>query len=181
MTKKTDDELLQRVKKQDKKAFETLFSRYEKPLYNYVHKIAGRRDLAEEILQETFTRIWFSAHLYKSRGSAVGWIYTIARNTARNEMAKKEHRYLFESCPVDLKDDAATANLEKQFELHDMVMQALQSLTPPNRELLVLKHFQQLKFREIAEITNTPESTIKSRYKSALLTLRKVLHQLSIS
>ena len=53
MIKKTDDELLQLIKYQDKAAFETLFSRYEKPLYTYIYNITSRRELAEELLQET--------------------------------------------------------------------------------------------------------------------------------
>ncbi len=185
MATRSDDELILLIKEKDTAALNVLFNRYESSVFSYIHKFTGNKELAKELLQETFTRIWFSAPLYRDRGSASGWIFTIARNAARNEMAKKRYSFRFEDLSASKKTldisagEKPDAIVERKDARH-RIMQLLEHLKPELREVLIFKHFQQLKFREIADITKTSESTLKSRYKKAITELRTHLQLLDL-
>ncbi len=188
MTQKTDDELLELIKKKNTEAFRTLFSTYEKAVYNYILKYSGNKQLAQELLQETFTRVWFSAHLYRSSGKAKSWLYTIARNTTRSEMAKKRYAYRYEEISElqSNEDELSVSTSEgpdihmEQQDLRGKIAKAMKKLKPEWREIITLKNFQQLKFREIAEITKIAEGTLKARYLKAVSELRTLLGGLEL-
>ncbi|MDN5199799.1 sigma-70 family RNA polymerase sigma factor [Fulvivirgaceae bacterium BMA10] len=184
MIKNTDEELLALIKKKNSNAFKVLFERYESGIYNYILRYSGDRGLAQELLQETFTRVWFSAHLYApDRGKVKNWLFTIALNITRNEMVKKRYIYRYEDItmlndsknePDSSKSERPDLLLEHQ-DLKTTIAKALGNLKPELREVILLKHFQQLKFREIAEITKIAEGTIKARFRKAISELKKHL------
>lgn len=176
MMNNTDDTLLKRIKQKDKAALAELVNRFQKPVFSYLLRIVGKQELAEELVQETFTRIWFSAHLYRSQGKVKGWIFTIARNIARNEMVKKRHAY--ESIYDEGDSLPARSVLEVEVQ-HNLALEkvdlALKKLGNELQEVIVLKHQQQLTFKEMAEVTGVAESTLKSRYKKGIIELRQLM------
>lgn len=186
MEKSTDAELMDMVLRKNTRAYKTLYMRYEGRIYNFIWRYTGNRELAQDLLQETFTRVWFAAHSFdQGRGNFKGWLYTIALNIARNEMTKKRHAYHYLEVsaiasseePVAPRTDEPDIELEHA-DLQDTVAKALGQLSPLLREIVILKHYQQLKFSEIAEMTKTPEGTLKARFHRALAQLKELLEPL---
>jgi RNA polymerase sigma-70 factor (ECF subfamily) len=179
-----DRALLERVAGGDTDAFTALYRRYERPVFGVLLRLAGgRRALAEEWLQEAFTRVWLGASTHDpSRGAVRPWIYKIALNTARSELSRKRHRtphVSLDEAGLDLPDERAgekrvTARLDEARRA-EAVAHALRELPDFMREVVVLRCSRELSFAEIAEVTGAPEGTLKSRFHRAVAALREAL------
>jgi RNA polymerase sigma-70 factor (ECF subfamily) len=179
-----DGALLERVARGDADAFTVLYRRFERPIFGMLLRLAGgRRALAEEWLQEAFTRVWLGAATHDpSRGEVRPWIYKIALNTARSEMARKRFRtphVSLDETGLDVPDESAgerrvAARLDEARRA-SAVAEALERLPDFMREVIVLRCSRELSFAEIAEVTGAPEGTLKSRFHRAVATLREAL------
>jgi len=176
-----DEELVARVARGDREAFTALYRRYERPVFGVLYRLAGRRPLAEEWLQETFTRVWRAAGTHDAaRGAARTWIFTIALNTARRDLRLLSNRAAH--VPVDdpalgLRDDEAPgegqiADRLDEDRRREAVQDALAELPDFLREVVVLRCSRELSFAEIAEVTGAPLGTLKSRFHRAVAALR---------
>jgi len=184
MSSLDDRGLMERIVGGDPDAFATLYRRYERPLFNFLLRVTrNRRPLAEDLLQETFTRVWRAARTWDpGRGPARSWLYKIALNTARSELARKVHRAPHE--PLDaggreLRDAASgeerlAARIDEEHQAR-AVARALDTLPDFMKEVVVLRCQQQLSFAEIAQVTGAPEGTLKSRFHRAVVALRSRL------
>jgi RNA polymerase sigma-70 factor, ECF subfamily len=179
MEETPDDALVAEVARGDAAALRTLYLRYERPTFNLILRMAGNREMAQDLLQETFTRVWTMARTFRGdRGSFKGWLFTIALNLTRSELARKRHRvrHLADDAVENLASAADGPDvLVVRSEVGQRVAAALAQLTPLLREIVVMKVYHQLKFREIADITKTPEGTLKARFHRAVAELRKRL------
>ncbi|HPN38592.1 MAG TPA: sigma-70 family RNA polymerase sigma factor [Melioribacteraceae bacterium] len=186
MQNRTDVELIELINSRNTNALKELYSRYNLNVYNFVLRYTNNKIIAEDILQETFTRVWFASHTFNPiKGLVKTWIFTIALNITRNEMSLKRYAYNYvdiEEITVDdpenlenLRDNPI--NILENLETKDRISKALEKLNPFFKEVVLLKHFQELKFREISEMTNTPEGTLKARFHKALIMLRKILQE----
>jgi RNA polymerase sigma-70 factor (ECF subfamily) len=190
MQKKTDTQLMKLLTAKDKMALKELYRRYEMQVFNFLFRYIGHRGIAQELIQDTFTRLWFAAHTFdQKKGNFKGWLYTIALNLARSEMSKKEYTYQF-LAPDEIhnyrqvEDDPQTKGPDavlEQKEMQTFVANALRQLQPHLREVIVMKSYQHLKFKEIAQVTGTPESTLKARYHKAISELKKLLHAMEVT
>jgi RNA polymerase sigma-70 factor (ECF subfamily) len=179
-----DGALLERVARGDADAFTVLYRRFERPVFGMLLRLAGgRRALAEEWLQEAFTRVWLGAGTHDpSRGEVRPWIYKIALNTARSEMARKGYRaphVSLDEARLDLADEGAgekrvAARLDEARRA-TAVAEALNRLPDFMREVIVLRCSRELSFAEIAEVTGAPQGTLKSRFHRAVAALREAL------
>jgi len=189
MEKKSDKELMKLITECDYRAFKILFHRYERQIFNFILRYTGRREIAQDLLQETFTRVWFAAHTFDQKGGNFrGWLFKIALNITRNEMSKKQYTYQFfelselsgttsePTHPEAEQPDIKTEHLD----LKKMLFQAIGKLKPHLKEIIILKHYHQLKFREIAEMTDTPEGTLKARFHRAIAQLKALLEPLDL-
>ena len=88
----TDEELISRFQKGDIYAFEEIVHRYKDPLVNFIYNYVGNRTEAEDIVQETFLRVFKNKHLYRSIAKFSTWIYTIASNLAKTELRRRKRR-----------------------------------------------------------------------------------------
>jgi RNA polymerase sigma-70 factor (ECF subfamily) len=190
MQKKTDNQLMKLLTAKDKMALKELYRRYEMQVFNFLFRYTGRRGIARELIQDTFTRLWFAAHTFDAKkGNFKGWLYTIALNLARTEMSKKEYTYQFlapdevhnyRQVEGDPQTQGPDAVLEQK-EMQTSVVNALGQLQPHLREVIIMKNYQHLKFREIAQVTGTPGSTLKARYHKAISELKKLLHAMEVT
>ena len=184
MEKRTDIELMKLITDKNTLALKVLYRRYEIQIFNFIFRYTGSRELAQELIQDTFTRVWFAAHTFDQiKGNFKGWVYTIALNLARNEFSKKEYTYHF----LDIektderqhdRDDSQKENPEtilEQKELTHSIAKALGKLKPYLIEVIIMKNYQHMKFREIAEATDIPEGTLKARYHRAVALLKEYL------
>lgn len=174
-----DHELLTRALTGDTEAFATLYRRYARPVFNLLLRTTGERALAEELLQETFTRVWLAGRTFDpARGTFRPWLYTIALNLARSELVR--HRHARPHVPLDEQqiDPVSSAAAEDWVRRLDLSRQArtvaaaLATLPDHQREVVVLRCYQQLSFAEIAAVTGAPEGTLKARFHRAVAALR---------
>ncbi len=182
----SDEELLQAVKAGDTDSLGALVARWEQPLYRFVYRMLPRSDDARDVCQETFLRILKKSHRFRSGSRFSTWMYQIALNLCRDK-ARRSRRWGrliadTESLPERASGPLATARPEddpasstERREISAAVMRALDELPPEQREVLVLKEFEGMKFREIAEILGCPESTVKSRMYYGLSGVRNNL------
>jgi RNA polymerase sigma-70 factor (ECF subfamily) len=179
----SDLELIDRVARRDTQAFSALYGRYSRPVFGMLVRLAGRRELAEECLQEAFTRVWLAAATHDpGRGAVRAWIFRIALNTARSELARKRHRtphVSFEQAGLELADARAgepqlAAGLDQTRRARQLAA-ALERLPDFMREVVVLRCSRELSFAEIAAVTGAPEGTLKSRFHRAVAALRAAL------
>ena len=183
MAPPSDLALIDRVARGDVQAFNELYARYARPVFGVLLRLAGRRALAEEWLQEAFTRVWLAAATHDpARGAVRSWIFTIAVNTARSELGRKRHRaphVSLEESGLELADGVAgepalAAGLDDERRARALE-HALAGLPGFMREVVVLRCSRELSFAEIAEITGAPEGTLKSRFHRAVAALRAAL------
>ncbi|HVR69919.1 MAG TPA: sigma-70 family RNA polymerase sigma factor [Vicinamibacteria bacterium] len=176
----TDHTLLERVARGDKEAFTVIYRRYERPVFGVLLRLAGRRALAEEWLQEAFTRVWLAAGTHDpARGAVRPWIYAIALNTARSELSRKRNRaphLSLDQTGMDLEDASGgepplAARLDGQRRAEALAA-ALRELPEYLREVVVLRCSRELSFAEIAAVTGAPQGTLKSRFHRAVNALR---------
>ena len=182
ISKYSDEELMNMVVERNTKALKVLYDRYGSGVFNFTLRYTNNREISEDVLQETFTRVWFAAHTFRpDKGTFKAWLYTIGINLTRNEMSKKQYEYdhidFDEIRQSDIKWGRKEDNLAEKTELEDAIGKALATLNPFLKEVVILKHFQSMKFTEIAEMTNTPVGTLKARFHNALGQLKKLLEK----
>lgn len=179
----SDEALIERVSHGDRDAFAALYRRYERPVFVVLLRLGGQRALAEEWLQEAFTRVWLAAGSHDAaRGAVRPWIFAIAVNIARSELARKRNRtrhVSLDEAQLKLADTAAAeprlaARLDGQRRAGALA-EALLELPDHLREVVVLRCTRELSFAEIAEVTGCPQGTLKARFHRATQALKKLL------
>lgn len=171
---KTDLELIQDVKRGVKSAFETLVQRHEKFLMKVVVRMTRDLDAAEDIVQDTFIKAFRRLSLFEGRSSFRSWLYQIALNTTRNRFRKLNR----ETVGTDHLDIAVEGECENQMIAIDVraVIQAeVDKLPDRQKTALSLRVFEDLSFKEIADIMQCPYDTAKANYRHALLKLKQNL------
>jgi RNA polymerase sigma-70 factor, ECF subfamily len=179
----SDDTLVTRVSQGERDAFAQLYRRYERPVFGVLLRLGGQRALAEEWLQEAFTRVWLAAGSHDAaRGAVRPWIFAIAVNTARSELARKRHRtphVSLDAGGLELPDARAgeprlSARLDADRRA-DALAEAVRELPDHLREVVVLRCARELSFAEIAVVTGCPQGTLKSRFHRATAALKELL------
>ena len=188
------DTLIQRAKQGDQNAQGKLVQLWYKRIYNFSFKFFLDHDLAMEVTQKTFISMCRAIAGLQDVVRFKSWLYKIAVNYCREEVRKKKATRAVpidevwnreaESSPVWESSARRQDNPERRLqhaELSDILHQALLELNPDQREIVIMKEYEGLKFREIAEVLNISENTVKSRMYYGLDTLRKILERKNIS
>jgi len=167
-----DASLLLLVHKGDELAMASLFDRYSKVVYSVALRVLRDPASAEDVLQEIFMQIWRSPDGFiATRGSLGGWLAVVSRNRSIDALRRRR--------PTEQVDEMllpSSYNLAAEAERDSMMERArsvIQKLPPEQRKTLEMAFFDGLTHSEIAEMTGDPLGTVKTRIRSALLTLRK--------
>jgi len=172
----TDERLMLRFKAGDARAFEVLMRRHRTPVFTFLVRQTGDRGRAEDLCQEAFLKVVRAAPGWEKRSSFRTWLFTIARNLAVDEARRLGFR---RAEPLDpdapVAEDPAPDRAADGSLLRPKLLAALEALKPEQREVLLLREYSGLRFAEIAEVTGTPENTVKSRMRYALEALRTEL------
>lgn len=179
----SDDLLVQRVVEGDLRAFELLYDRYARPVFSLAFRMLGDPGEAEELLQETFVRLWQQAGRYDARrGSFGSWLMSIAHNLAVDALRQRSRRPQradfvdLATLPLQDIDERATAlEAAEVSELRDRVRRALAQLPEPQRQAIELAYFAGLTHSEIAAVLGEPIGTIKTRLRLAMQKLQVLL------
>ena len=159
-------------------AARALYRTYSGELYGFAVNRLGDRGLAEEVVQDVFTRLWRHAADYDpGRGSVRTWLYGIARNAIVDLERHRARRPPLAAREADTEGAAEDEPIERAL-LRWQVQAALERLTPEHREVVRLAHLGGMSVREIAELTGLPEGTVKSRTYYALQNLRLALDEM---
>ena len=182
----SDEELVLALRSGNSDSLGQLVSRWQEPLFRFAFRILERREEARDVCQETFLRVLRQASRFQEGARFSTWMYQIALNLCRDQL-RRRRRWRFLPVPVETTDgDGARFREEgddepspiealERREKRAAVAAALADLPPDQREVLVLKEYEGLKFREIAAILGCPESTVKSRMYYGLSGLRGAL------
>jgi len=171
---KTDLELIQDVKNGIKSAFETLVLRHEKFLMKVVVRMTRDLDAAEDIVQETFIKAFRRLHLFEGRSSLRSWLYQIALNTTRNRF-RKLNRETLGTEGLDIAVDGEAESQMMAVDVRSVIQSEVDKLPERQRTALSLRIFEDLSFKEIADIMQCPYDTAKANYRHALLKLKSKL------
>ncbi|WP_299184777.1 RNA polymerase sigma factor [uncultured Aquimarina sp.] len=166
---KDDLELIKRLQNQDTKALSKVYDLYSGAIYGVILRMCKNEPLAQELLQETFMKIWQKANTYDSeKGKFFTWSYRIARNLTLNSLRKTET--LIQNEDLSVYKDRSTS--EEEIDTKGIVG-SLKKLEPHHQKALELVYFNGLTHREAHEEMNVPLGTFKSYIKQALKKLRE--------
>ncbi len=161
----------------DEVALATLYDRYSGLVYSVVLRVLHDVGAAEEVLQDIFYQLWQKASQFDpARGSLPGWLLVVARNRAISRLRRHDTSVDEELAETTVALPAQLESAIAQRQLLERIHGALESLPTPQREALELAYFEGLTHSEIAERTGEPLGTIKTRLRSAIGTLKRVLH-----
>jgi len=182
----SDEELILRFQGGDLYAFEQIVRRYKEPLINFVYHFLGDRVDAEDVVQETFLRVYRNKHLYRNIAKFSTWIYTIASNLAKTELRRRRRRRLFSISQMgfDNRDydlpsgDATPEGIVDGGMKESIIRKAIETLPTKFKEVVILRDVQEFSYEEIGEILDIPIGTVKSRVNRGRSRLQKKLHHL---
>ncbi len=174
-----DNRVVQRFLDGEERAFDELVHRYDKRLRNFVYRTTGDRERAEDLVQETFVRVFRHIHRFDQTRKFSTWIYTIAGNLAKNELRNRSRNplVLFQSLMKNREADSRPLEWEdprtrpddlyrKRF-LREKVDEAVSLMPEHHRVVFVLRELHGKTYAEIAEITDCTPGTVKSRLNRA--------------
>jgi len=173
--KQADYDLFERVQNGDMVAFNDLVNKYKKRLMNVITRMVQSQEEAEDIVQETFVRVYQHRESFDFRHCFSTWLYTIALNLARNELRKRK-RFKFYDI-FDLKGNEAEIAVEMQVptNLPQVLKRAIENLPEKYKTAFVLRDIEELPYDEVAKVMNIPLGTVKSRVNRARALLREKL------
>lgn len=172
----SETELISLLKSKDEKAFNYLYDNYSGALYGIILKVLGKEELANDILQEVFVKIWRSIEQYDhSKGRLYTWMLNIARNSAIDTLRSKGFQQ--EQKTTDI-DNNVHLNDGRRSSTHNTdvlgLKKSVMNLKPEFRVLIDLAYFQGFTQEEISQTLNIPLGTVKTRMRNAILELKSV-------
>jgi RNA polymerase sigma-70 factor, ECF subfamily len=171
-TVEDDASLLALVRNGDEQAMAALFDRYSKIVYSVALRVLRDPAAAEDVLQEIFMQVWRNPESFTSaRGSLAGWLAVVARNRSIDTLRRRRPTDSVED--VVLASSTDTASEVERSSLMERARGVIATLPGEQRKTLEMAFFDGLTHSEIAEMTGDPLGTVKTRIRSALLTLRK--------
>lgn len=188
MRERSDIDLLRAYTAGETMAFDVLYSRYQQRLYNYVFSMVKECDLTADIVQETFIKAHTTlrAGMYNDEGKFVQWLMRIAHNLVIDYYRKSQKMKLVHSNEdndiFDLIDnfDESTENVIIKKQIHKDVRMLVKQLPDEQRRVLVMRHYADMSFKEIAQRTGVSINTALGRMRYALINMRKMAEEKSV-
>jgi RNA polymerase sigma-70 factor (ECF subfamily) len=171
----TEAELLQALQSHDEQAFSFLYDRYSKALFNIILQIIPQQELAEDVLQEVFVKIWQNIKSYdETKGRLYTWMLNIARNQSIDRTRSKDFNN--RSKTTELSETVYNDKQSIEAKFDDVgLKKTLSNLPEESRRLLELAYFQGYTQEEISKMLNLPLGTVKTRIRTTIIQLRKIL------
>ncbi len=191
-----DTDLIYRIIEGDRTGFNLLIKKWEKRIYNFVFRYLGSRDAAMDVTQKTFLNTYRNISRLKDPGRFRSWIYQIASNLCRDELGRMKKRDMVSLDVIQESHETKGTRLPREFvekdkdqpdeklsskQLTSIIKGALAELPEELRMIVIMKEYQGLKFREIADALDEPVSTIKSRMYKGLILLREIFENQKIT
>lgn len=181
-----DDQDLVRVfrKDGDQLAFSELLNRHQNKIYSYIYSMVGNQETANDIFQETFTKVITKMDdTYNEQGKWIAWVMRIAHNATIDHIRKRKRFVDVNSSDdsdydfYDRLEDESTPSAQDNLEFGEAkssLMKHIAGLPKEQREVVMLRHYYEMSFKEIAELTGVSINTALGRMRYALINLRKM-------
>jgi RNA polymerase sigma-70 factor (ECF subfamily) len=178
---KTDEELMRAIQSGEVRAFDVLYDRYATRMVNYFyHRLGYNKDVAQDMLQNLFMKIIEKPHLFHTEKKFSSWIYAVASNMCKNEYRRQDLRQIEQ--PLEPDNAADFINKVKKpdekfdhKEFGQAVQTQLNHMDEIKRETFLLRFQHQLSIKEISEVLNCSEGTVKSRLFYTIRALAEAL------
>ena len=174
----TDQELMGLVQAGDYSPAAVLFDRYSTRIYNFAYRFLRNSEAAEDATQEVFVKMMKHAHQFNGEAKLSTWLFSITANLCRDYLRKSDNKakddeeaLLTMAAPAEYSPSHVLETRETERRVRD----ALQKLTPEQREAILLSRYQGLSYAEIAQISGCSEGAVKTRVFRAMETLKKIL------
>ncbi|WMX14901.1 MULTISPECIES: RNA polymerase sigma factor [unclassified Aureispira] len=186
----TDRDLIRTYIRGDERAFETLLTRHKGKIYTSIYMFVKDTDLANDIFQETFIKIidTFRSGKYNEEGKFLQWALRISYNLCIDFFRKNKRRKTITPSEdfdifnlINSNEDNEESKMIKN-QTYAKVRQLVEALPQEQKEVILLRHYAELSFKEIAELTNVSINTALGRMRYALINIRKMIgeHQISL-
>ena len=172
MNQFSDEQLFKLFQQGDIKAFDQLVIKYKDRLYNFLYRIVNDVDLAEDLAQDTYLKVYTHKDSYKELYKFSTWMYTIAKNLAFTELRKRNRRRTSSFSDISNDDwqldaaDLTAAEIDSEItnkERRVNIQNALFQLSVDFRTIIILRDIQELSYEDISKIIDVPIGTVKSR------------------
>ena len=183
MNDKTDEELIKDFQNGNINSYNHLVYRYKDRLFNYIYQFVHDIDLAEDLLQDTFLKLYTHKNSYREVAKFSTWIYTIAGNFAKTELRKFKRRKTYSHSDLSFDDNEfiikdknkTPSDIFLNKGLRDSLNECLSLLSLNFRTIIILRDIQELSYDEISTIVELSLGTVKSRINRARLKLYECL------
>jgi RNA polymerase sigma-70 factor (ECF subfamily) len=174
----TEEELVLAIRNREKAGAEALYEMYSSSLYGVIYRIVQHEEIAEDLLQDTFVRIWNSFSSYDStKGRLFTWMVNIARNISIDKTRSKDFRN--SSKTEDIENNVLSMGMHSGNTLNPEVVglkELVAKLKPDQKIVLDLVYFRGFTHAEVSEELEIPLGTVKTRLRNAIISLRKVFN-----
>lgn len=187
--KLTDEKLVAAYMTGDNVAFDTLLQRHQAKIFSYIYSIVKNKDLADDLFQETFVKaiVTLKQGRYSENGKFIAWITRIAHNLIIDYYRQEKSEALVSSDQEDInilnRKDLSDLNIEDILvnkQIHSDVRRIVEALPDNQREVLEMRYYKDMSFKEIAEATNVSINTALGRMRYAIINMRRIASQNNI-
>ena len=171
-----EQNLIEKCRNGNSSAFGPLMQIYRRQLYSYLFKLSGEITQAEDLFQETLIKTWKGIKKYSERQKFSSWLFAIAHNTAMDNLRKRNRDYMLADIEPDKLESVDDPH--KEFiinETNDMIEKAITMLSTKQKEVLLLRLYGELSFKEISDLTKQPLNTVLSHMHYSVKKIRKLL------
>ncbi len=177
----TDEEIIEKI--QDEKTvnygFNLLMEKYQEKVYWVIRRMVIEHESADDVAQETFVKVWKNIQSFKGDSKLYTWIYRIATNEALNHLRKKKRRFFL---PIGDVEHELSSSLDADIHYSgDQIQLKLQKalLKLPEKQRLVfnMKYFEEMKFKDIAEVMDVSVGSLKAQYHHAVKKIEKFIQE----
>jgi len=179
----SDEVLIKQFQNGDVRSFNHIVLRYKDRLIHFVHGFVHDIDKAEDLVQDTFMKLYTHKDSYREIAKFSTWLYTIAGNLARTELRKLKRRKTYSVSSLSRDDrefiiqgtDDGPSEIESSENIQRRIKTALSNLPTNFRTMIILRDLQELSYDEISKIMDVPLGTVKSRINRGRLKLQELL------
>ncbi len=186
----SDKELVESYLNGNQSSFEVLLNRHQSRVFAYIHMLVKDRQLADDIFQDTFIKVirTLKGGTYSEEGKFIQWVMRIAHNLIIDHFRKSKRLPLVDNGPDDYRTadllGLSDKNVEEQIitdQIHEDIRKMIDFLPSEQREVLYLRLYSEMSFKEIAEMTNVSINTALGRMRYALINMRKMVKEQNVS
>ena len=185
----TDNELITNYKAGDQAAIQILIYRYKRKVFNYILMIVKEKNLAEDIFQDTFIKVIYTLRTgnYNEEGKFLPWVNRIAHNLIIDHFRKNKRIPIVDNgddydmfSTIQIFDECVETKMITA-QIHSDIKNLIEYLPEEQKDVLKMRHYAEMSFKEIAEQTNVSINTALGRMRYALINLRKLIKDNNVS